>query len=363
MEMAALSVLAPLTGTRSTGTALASCVPGTTQDVVLPANTYGVPILKAPVTGTPYADMKRMVKSVGTLDTATPLGLATPAPGYPPPTGPRTRGSTAPRTPGGGNQLGTTISATNPTTPVPIVSVLGGPAMNFPADTQILWYPMVPVGISPLASLASAMAGGANLPGGALLPNGQPGPGADPLTGCPQIRQVLTWEGLGQTKAAADIWKAGTDSFPAVIVCWEGSDEGEIWSAKGRYGQRHKMRVYVVSTRLDGQHQRRDEGKMVVLAVAKELVYRGEVDGEVFSAPPTKAGAFGRLGLDPGSYVYTWAYENNFSLDRTERRSAQSAQFPLATSTQIVLMTYADDGTLAHELPIVNIEPPIPSDG
>ncbi len=277
MEWAILSALAPLTGVRSSGSMTALASGGATT---VPPGWYLVPTIRTP-SGESYVDFGRMVKT--TTETAVDP-VADPS--------------------------GTAVA---------FVSVSGGVRQNLDPGTVLEWYPEPPAGITSTAVTVAGSSGGTD------------------ATGPAAVRQALSWEGLGAASVAADLWKAGTDAFPAVIVAWRGASEERRVGA-GKILEKHNFDVFVVATRLDGANRRRDEGKIVLSAVQREIEDRAQVDGEIFSSPPTVPGALSRLAMDPGSYTYVLALQVSHAAKRTERR----AYMPLAkVRTQIVT---TDDG-------------------
>lgn len=252
---AAISVLHPLTGTRANSVATATA---TGAPAVIPLGTYALPTVSSP-TGNAWQGFGHMLKVVDD----------------------------------------TTVTSAG--TPVAMVSVSGGIRQNLPAGTLLEWYPYPPPGVGPTAVLAGDATGA-----------------TDP-TAIGGVRQVLTVEGMGQTQAARAIWNAGTDTFPAVVIAWEGATDGGMNGANKMF-RRHQLRAFVIAARLDGQNRRRDEGLLVLADVERELSYRAEVDGEVFSQPPIQPGNLGRLTTDAGSYVYHFAFIINHTSVRIDRR-------------------------------------------
>lgn len=239
IERALMSVLAPLTGSRAAGHVRARAV---SADVVLPKNTYGVPI-HVSAAGVAQASASRLLKTAGE-EVVTRDGVV-----------------------------------------VPVVSVLGGSDVNFAGGTRVRWDPPV----DGLELEAQVVAPG--LLGGAAAT----APGA--------ARRIVTYEGIGPGTAADDLWKARVGEFPAVVISWEGSSPGEH-VGKLRCRRKHRFRLYVVTSRLDGDDARRDEAKTLLEAIAEILVDRSAADDESFSNPPVEIGSGARLALGPQSFVY-----------------------------------------------------------
>lgn len=266
MKWATLSCLSVLTGERSSGSILALADPAAgAGPFYVPANTYLVPRIVSG-TGSSSTEFDRMTKT-GAEASVDPV--------------------------------------TSPSgTAIPILSAQGGVRQNLPAGTVLEWYPEPPVGLLPTVVCAGGTTGGTN-------DTSQTG-----------LARVVTLEGLGTGATAAQIWKAGAGQFPAAVVAWEGSDEGRVLgTGAGQVLKRHQLKVFVIVTRLDGNQRRQDQGELLLSAIEAELSYRAEVDGEIFSSPPTHPGALGRLALDPASLVYTYSFGINHVTSTSERRA------------------------------------------
>ncbi len=247
IERALLSLLAPLTGTRATGTAL---VHATSTDVELDVNTYGVPLITG-AGGAKQLDPQRMVKTTSAA-TVTAAGVS-----------------------------------------VPITSVLGGVRMNLPAGTPIVWTPAV-TGVED--SSAVELVDPLDEDSGGML-------GGLDATRAPLAKRILVFEGVGKGDAADALWRAKVGSFPAIVISWESAGSGQK-VGRGRELRTHRFRLYVVVQRLESDDLRRDEGKMLMGVLAGFLTDRAAADGESFSNPPTQLGPSGKLTLAASSYVY-----------------------------------------------------------
>lgn len=210
----------------------------------------------------------------------------------------------------------TTVKAAG--TAVPVLAMVGGAAGNLPAGTKLRWDPPVP-GVEIESVLdGGGMTGGSNV--GAL------------------VRRLVSLEGLGQPGAAAPFWRAQAGDFPAVVVSWEsGAFDGRKGNAK--QGRTAKYRLWVVVSRLDGDHERRDHGKDLLDELAALLCDRGEADGEPFSVPPVELGAMGRLALEPSSYIYWLDVEVSTAVRRRELKT-----YADWTATRETLQVPAEDG-------------------
>jgi hypothetical protein len=259
LERAVMSVLQPLTGTRSTGSVLVKALG---VDTPMPLGSYGVP---APVSaaGNAALDYRRLVKTRETT-TVTAAGVL-----------------------------------------VPLMTVTGGPRQVLEGGTKIQWDPPIP-GIEPVSTLAAAGLTGGTAPAEAIG----------------SITQVTVLEGLGKENYAKSLWTAGLGegAFPAVVIAWEGASPG---AARGvsKNLRRHQFKILVAVSRVDGDDPRRDEGKRLLAAVEREIGDRSEVDGEVFSAPNTDLGPAGRLVLSPEVYVYWMDFFVQRATLRRDRRT------------------------------------------
>lgn len=259
LERAIMSCLAPLTGERATGAVTLSA---TGADVAISKETppYAIPIIGS-AAGVDGLDYDRMVKLVQTA-TITAAGVN-----------------------------------------VTAVSMLGGLRQNLPAGTVVRLNPPI-AGLQPTGVIAAP-----GLTGGAA-------PGADELG---TLARVVAFEGIGQTTAADAVFKAGAGLFPSAVVSWEGWDIGEL-VGKDRQKHRCQFRIYVVCSRLDGHNPRRDEGKLIIEAIAEEFVSKQAVDGEAFSLPPVTLGRAQRWGFAPTSYVWSIDLFATHTVVRRERR-------------------------------------------
>jgi hypothetical protein len=259
IERGIMSVLQVLTGPRASGSVVVRALAGTPT---MPANTYGLPVITS-AAGVKGFDRSRMVKTVGDVALTT-SGVA-----------------------------------------VPIVSVVGGSKMNLQAGTEFVWDGPAPAGVEARSTLAADMTGGApsTLEAGAL-------------------KRVLPFEGIGKEDLAKSLWSAqgSPDDFPAAIVSWEGSRTVMI-AGRGGVREVHTFRVYLVTSRLDGNAQRSDEGKICLQAVKSLLTDRSAADGESISNPPLYPGNSGRLITGTTAFVYWAEFECGYAVRKRELRS------------------------------------------
>ncbi len=256
---------------------------------VLPRNTYGVPVV-ASASGRAQLAWDRMVKT--TEDAEVSL-------------------------------LGTSV---------PVVSVLGGVNQEVLPGATIRWMPAVP-GVA-----ATAIVEGAGITGSTTN------------NSIERVARAVIFEGLEQN-VAQGLWAGKVGGFPAVVIAWEAASP-QPRVGRGAQPMEHRFRLYVVSSRSDGDIERRDEGKAILRALQETFADRAAVDGYVFSTPPTKLGPAGRLALAPGSYVY-WQ-ELLVTSTVTKRDPRAPATFPdWLTTTETIPI----DGTpRLDDEPIVDQE-------
>lgn len=298
VKRAILSVLRPMTGSRSTGFAT---VKATGADTRLYSNTYAFAI---PVSsgGNGQIDPDLLVKTgvPDRNDPATPWTFArrgdvlgTDVNGYPI----QAEGTES------------WIDVTSAGVQVPIVSVLGGKHLNLSAGMRIRWNPGVP-GIEPVSVVsAPGMTGGA--------PLGLPG----------QLHRVVLYEHLPGQRAPIDVAAAamrarlsGAGLFPSACLSLTGSNTGEKASVGGRL--RTFAWALVVFTDAGTSTSREEEGAACLDYIESLLDDRGEVDGETFSQPKTSIKSTSSLVIpSDGSDVYVVNFWTFHTTDRIEARS------------------------------------------
>ena len=293
-ERALMSVLsaAGLLGARATGQAV---VHATGPTATIPAGSYAVPLIGAP--GSYGTDPSLLVK------------VADPP-----------------------------VTITNAGTVVDLVAMTGGAAANLPAGTVLRWSPTI-AGVEATSVVADA-GGGVGMTGGAAP------------SGVGTAQRIVSFEGVGKGPAAETFWAAAVGAFPALVVSWEGAGEAQRLG-RGRASRMSRYRIYVVTTRLDGDNARRDEGKALLDAVGEVLCDRAAADGEVFSAPPLALLDAGRLVL-PGpsaAYIYWQEIRVAETVSKLELRS-----FGPWTSSRERGITPPDDAHPAQDDAVVIVD-------
>ncbi len=247
-----MAAAAPVTGTRATGKVLIRAKPGKT--VLLPANWHLIPEVNK-------ASREELVFKVGTGP-----GVAK----YP--DGKRKKAS--PTEPDAGSWW----TITDAGVLVDVMSVIGGVRHNLPANTKMLLDPVHP-DLEPFAQVQPVALSG----------------GADPtwLGGC---KSMVQFESLAANTVSLDAFRAQVDKFPAVVLVWDGSEpaDGTTQSPLDRAATRvgpgsqlfkERFNLFVLVSRTDGGHMRRNEGLKLLDDLTFWLTDRMEVDGQQFSSP------------------------------------------------------------------------------
>jgi hypothetical protein len=261
-----MAVLAPLTGTRSSGTVT---VKATGSDVKFPGGCFAAPIIESESGNKAIARDKPVF--VG-MNPSTAEG-------------------------------DWTVTAAG--TALPVTSLLGGARHNFEAaSTTLRWDPAM-TGVELVSALAGDMTGG-----------------LDP-TGDAHVKRILLYEDLSTAEIALQVFQAKMlTQAPAVILAWAGTGAGErmgrsVWQRPDRWV------AYVVVTRQSGTVERGHEGLNLLDLVESYLGERGAVDGRNFSDPPVTIVGASRHSTTPSSFVYALTFETTSALQRTDTRLAE----------------------------------------
>lgn len=257
MKRAIMSMLAPLTGARASGSAT---VAATGSDVVLPNASYAYPVIESAV-GSKQLDRMRLLKTSGDA-TVTAAGVS-----------------------------------------VPIVAALGGAYMNLAVGTKIAWRPAVP-GVEAVSVLDAALTGG-----------------TDPTAEGTLRRIVtLDQLGLDRGRFMTDAWRTTIGAFPAAVLAWTGGARGERVGRSARL-RALKFRLFVLTSTAAGMDDRNDEGETILDYIEGLLENRSAVDDEIVSNPSVGVVGSGVLTSDDGSYVYYVDVEAMTTIERIELRT------------------------------------------
>jgi hypothetical protein len=185
---------------------------------------------------------------------------------------------------------------------VDVVSVIGGKRHNLPGGTRMRFDPEHP----DLEAVVEVQPGG--LTGG-----------ADPnwLGGC---MSMVQFEQLTANTVSLDAFRAQVDKFPAVVLVWDGSEpaDGTTQSPLDRAATRvgsgqqlfkERFNLFVLVSRADGGHMRRNEGLKLLDDLSFWLTDRMEVDEQQFSSPTgvqiiSRNRVAGDSAAFQGMYVY-----------------------------------------------------------
>jgi len=249
---ALLALVAPLTGTRATGTALISSTEASGR---IDANTHAAPVLGGQIRDLLF----KTAVNPATADGSWP------------------------------------VVATG--TPVPVLSVLGGQAHNLATGTLLRWLP-VPAGIMPTATVSGAMTGGA--------PNAT-------MVG---VQEAKLFEQLQAPAPGLDLFRANLSLFPALLLAWQGQEpddgmrEQPLGPRQSRLGrarslQRMTWDLFIVTSRQDSDPMRREQGLAILDELSEVMIDRQKVDGMVFSSiRGLSIHSAGRHVISPTLYVY-----------------------------------------------------------
>jgi hypothetical protein len=256
---AVFSILSPLTGGRSAGTALLHAVAG---DIAIEANRplYGIPLRGNGL------DYDAMVKTVGAA----------------------------------------VVTAAG--TSVPIRSVVGGHHVNLPAGTVIRWDPQVPG----LAHTATIEAPGLTLGLAPTFFGGVHQMKMHEQLGPADVAQQLFECKVGRFPALVLLWDSST---PA------GEANGRRGVGVRLIEERWLLAI--VASRVDSSEQRRQEALQILEDARELLTDRAETeDHEIFSAPAgILVSACKRIVVSNTSYVYGIGFSTTHALARREWRT------------------------------------------
>jgi hypothetical protein len=225
---AIMATMQPLTGTRSAGTVL---VESSGADLVLPRNSYALPIIE----GQQRPDLAMKVAE-----------------------GPGTNGSW-------------TVTAGG--TQVDMFSNIGGKSQYIPTDTVLAFDP-------PISGIKSAVAS-------------TPFLGAADLTTFGSLKDLAMFEHMGTLQR--DLSRSSIKGFPCALLTWVDDEPADsattsMTMRETRLGTRKSMykltyQIAVISERGESDHARRTEGLEVLDQIAMLLADRQAVDGQPFSNP------------------------------------------------------------------------------
>jgi hypothetical protein len=253
---ALLGIVQPNMGTRATGTLTVKSTAGTPE---LPAGSVGLPLIVS-AAGSRQIDPKRPLR----VTEATALSVAGVA--------------------------------------VPVESILGGPAQNLPAGTEVRWDPPL-IGVEPVSVLASPLAGGLAAVGLGSVKSAVHGP-----------------EGLSGGAMRELFQGLGGGALPAVVLSWQGSG---AHAPKGRNGAMRpdSWRFYVAISRGDAYENRTAEGMAIVDFLEDALTQGTGIDGYVVSSLPITVIGRNVEGIEEATYVYSVSFTTEAYVENVDDRS------------------------------------------
>jgi len=296
-----LSRLAPLTGRRASGVVTVTATSGTR---VLPANTYGIPVVQSTTgSGAGQLDYSRMVKVFADVE----IDFLT---------GPADATVFA--------QVGGTFYNA------------GGALQGLDIGAGSQWSPPVE-GIEAVSTISTGFSGGSDSV--ALLVNGTPTTFAAPC------RRLVLFDRLGLGNLAlkggpnlpAELLRAKLGDFPAGVLALMGTKRSES-GGRGHPIHEFSWRLHIITSRVDQTDERYADGD-VILDLAGGLLERAMEtgDGEAFSAEPLELGPSRLMVADDGSFVHTLDFTTTATLDKIERIAP-----PAWTETRTKLVTPPD---------------------
>jgi len=266
-----MAQLHPLTGTRGTGAVTAKA---TGADVVVPRNTYLVPVRDgAAMYHWPFKT---------DADPATEL----------------------PHNEGG------EWTVTSAGTQVTLVSNVGGKWANLKAGDVLRWYPDV-AGLEPTVTVTADFTGGAE----------------------GWIKEVRFFEDLETGTQAKDFFDAKLGRFPAVLLIWfrstpvegrtTGMSRGSSRVQSGVTLNFEQFAAYIITSRTDADPRRRREGLDLMVAVSESLTDVGRnLDGELLaSSGSVEVLERARFTRGPSAYVYAVTLRSAIALCRQDART------------------------------------------
>lgn len=283
LQRAIFAQIHPLTGVRATGGTATFTAEAGGGDVLLPPNTYLIPVV-----GTQVCH-DRLFKVSPNPATAT--------------------GSIANGTWQGGEWTvpdGSTLD-------VGIVSNLGGPQHNLRTGTVLRLSAPV-AGLQDTATIATAPSGGSAE--GAL------------------VKRFCVWENMSVTEAATQFFQAGAGEFPALMIGWESSSPLEGRTTGGNQGStrkgrkvrafREQFRILIAAGELDSHHGRRKVGELAMLCATDLLSDRQlNIDCELLSQTGSGLEVIGRrpAAATRGMYIYEITFTANTVIKPIDNRS------------------------------------------
>lgn len=231
LERAVFAQISPLTGTRATATMTVTALAGG-GPVTLKPNSYLAPIVEKKLRdGWLFKVLPNPATATGSI-------------------------------PNGTWQGGNWTVPDGGTLVVDVVSNVGGAQHNLKSGTSLRFLPEQP-GIEPLANLATAGAGGA---GGGL------------------VKRMVLFQSFTSPEAAFQYFAAGSGHFPALMLCWQGSQPLDGRTTGGNQGTTRKGRrsrvfqemftMYIAAGSLKGAHVRRNQGELAMIGATDHLTDR-----------------------------------------------------------------------------------------
>jgi hypothetical protein len=311
-----MAAVAPTTGTRASGKVLIRAKPGKT--VLLQSNWHLIPIVN------------KAAREDLLFKVATGPGRAKYPEGK--------RKKVDPSEPDAGSWWTVTEGGTL----VDLISVVGGHRHNLPAGTRFVFDPQHPDLEAIVAVTAEGMTGG-----------------VDPtwLGGC---KSIIQFEQLVGSTISLDAFRSQVDKFPAVVIVWDGSEpadgttQSSLDRADTRVGQsqqlfKERFNLFVMSSRSDGDHMRRNEGMKLLDDITFWLTDKMEVDGQPFSTPTgVQIVSRSRISGDSAGYQQLYIYLLQLTCTSLWKRYDERTFSPWL-STHNTFLTFEKDEAAPEE--------------
>lgn len=288
LQRAVFAQLAPLTGSRATGTVRVVALAGG-GDVVLQPNTYLLPVVNGEALD---VRLYKVAPNPATL----------------------TGGSLADGHWSGGEW---TIPDGDELT-VDVQSNVGGADQNLPAGTRLTFDPPES-GLEPTALVQTAITNGSN---------------TNALVGDAVLKRLVFWQTMNSGKAASEFFKASAGEFPAMLMVWlrsqtlqgrtSGGTQGNTRIGRGERAFREGFQCFFGSGNYGSADQRRDEAyRAMELATVLLSDQQQNADQEQLSSLGAGVEITQRSLAVAGKehFIYVVEFEVNQVISKLERRT------------------------------------------
>ncbi len=199
-------------------------------------------------------------------------------------------------------------------TDVQVTTLQGGEHTNLEVGTYIWWDPAIEGIESESDVLSPGIVGGTT------------------ATGFGALREVLCYKDLGTKPEAEDFMRAGLSRYPALVICWSATTPADGSSTAGigpdatrvRHGTRlfsHQFDLMLITSRLDAHNSRRREGDVLRDMLLTQITDRGAYRSLTLSGPKGIQIIDARLAqMSPVAYVDVVRIAATLAMRRNEER-------------------------------------------